>query len=49
MPETLWRVGRHYGIHVYQGDRPVATFQRAEDAARCVEAVNAAITKREKR
>jgi hypothetical protein len=32
-----WRVGRHYGIHVYEGDRPVATFHRAEDARRCVE------------
>lgn len=27
-----WRIGNHYGIHVYEGDRPVATFHRAEDA-----------------
>lgn len=33
-----WRVGQHYGIHVYEGDRPVATFHRAEDAAAAVEA-----------
>ena len=32
----LWRVGQHYRIHVYQGDRPVATFHREEDAARAV-------------
>lgn len=36
-----WRVGRHYGIHVYEGDRPVATFHRVEDARRAVEAINA--------
>lgn len=35
-----WRVGSHYGIHVYQGDRPVATFHDPEDAARAVRAVN---------
>lgn len=38
---TAWRVGSHYGIHVYEGDRPVATFHDAADARRCVEAVNA--------
>jgi hypothetical protein len=37
----LWRVGSHYGIHVYEGDRPVATFHTAEDARRCVEAMAA--------
>jgi hypothetical protein len=42
-----WRVGQHYGIHVYEvtaagDDRPVATFHRAEDAARAVAAVLAA-------
>jgi len=36
-----WRVGQHYGLHVYEGDRPVATFHRPEDAARTVAAVNA--------
>lgn len=43
-----WRVGRSYGIHVYEvgetspdGDRPVATFLRPEDAALAVAAVNA--------
>ena len=38
-----WRVGRHYAIHVYEGDRPVATFHREEDARRCVDAI-AAVT-----
>lgn len=36
-----WRVGRHYGIHVYEGDRPVATFHDPEEAALAVAAVNA--------
>lgn len=36
-----WRVGQHYGIHVYQGGRPVATFHHAVDAAEAVRAVNA--------
>lgn len=35
-PHAPWRVGTHYGIHVYEGDRPVATFHREEDARRCV-------------
>lgn len=35
-----WRVGRSYRLHVYEGDRPVATFHHAEDAARAVTAVN---------
>lgn len=35
-----WRVGQHYGIHIYEGDRPVATFHRPEDAKRAVAAVN---------
>jgi hypothetical protein len=34
-------VGQHYGIHVYEGDRPVATFHNAEDARRAVEAMAA--------
>jgi len=37
-----WRVGQHYGLHVYEGERPVATFHRPEDAARAVDAVNGA-------
>lgn len=37
----VWRVGTHYGIHVYDGERPVATFHSAGDAAAAVEAVNA--------
>ena len=40
MREDSWRVGRHYGIHVYEGNRPVATFHREEDAAAAVDAVN---------
>lgn len=39
---VAWRIGNHYGIHVYEGDRPVATFHSADDAARAVAAVNAA-------
>lgn len=39
-PRTPWRVGSHYGIHVYAGDQPVATFLAPEDAARAVAAVN---------
>jgi hypothetical protein len=35
-----WRVGRHYPIHVYEGDRPVATFLGDADAALAVDAVN---------
>lgn len=38
-----WRVGEHYGIHVYEGDRPVATFHAPEDAELCVSAVNVMI------
>ena len=38
-----YRVGRHYGIHVYQGDRPVATFVDPEEARAFVEAANAAM------
>jgi hypothetical protein len=35
-----WRVGQHYGIHVYEDQRPVATFHTAADARRAVDAVN---------
>lgn len=35
-----WRVGSHYGVHVYEGDRPVATFFQAEDAQAAVDAMN---------
>jgi hypothetical protein len=37
-----WRLGRHYPIHVYEGDTPIATFFTAADARKAVEAVNAA-------
>jgi hypothetical protein len=44
----VWRVGRSYGIHVYEvgatspnGDRPVATFHNVRDAELAVAAVNA--------
>lgn len=40
VPVTPWRVGRHYGIHVYEGDRPVATFLTVFDARLAVEAFN---------
>ena len=36
-----WRVGEHYGIHVYCGDQPVATFFTPGEARRAVEAHNA--------
>jgi len=36
-----WRVGKSYGIHVYSGDVPVATFFRAADARAAVVAYNA--------
>lgn len=35
-----WRVGEHYAIHVYEGDRPVATFANALDAEMAVSAYN---------
>jgi hypothetical protein len=35
-----WRVGQHYGIHVYEDQRPVATFHTVADARRAVDAVN---------
>jgi hypothetical protein len=41
---TPWRVGQHYGIHVYAGNTPIATFHTVADAARAVEAVNLWIT-----
>jgi hypothetical protein len=44
MPEARYRVGEHYGIHVYEGDRPVATFFNPEEAALFVAAVNAAMS-----
>jgi hypothetical protein len=40
MSAQLWRVGRQYGIHVYEGDRPVATFHTVADAALAVKAHN---------
>lgn len=41
VPRPAWRVGEHYGIHVYEGDRPVATFHTAVDAHVAVQAYNA--------
>ena len=38
--DQAWRVGTHYAIHVYEGDRPVATFHTVADADRAVNAVN---------
>lgn len=35
-----WRQGRHVSIHVYEDDRPVATFVNAADAERVVACVN---------
>lgn len=39
-PPARWRQGRHYPIHVYESDRPVATFLREEDARRACVAVD---------
>ena len=41
MASGPWRVGRHYPIHVYEDNRPVATFFDADDAAAAVAAHNA--------
>jgi len=48
---STWRVGRSYGIHVYEvgptspeGDRPVATFHTVADAREAV-AARAALTR----
>ncbi|NAE18016.1 hypothetical protein [Enterococcus hirae] len=38
--EGPWRVGRRVPIHVYEGDRPVATFHNADDARAAMLAVN---------
>lgn len=35
-----WRVGRHYPIHLYDGDEPIGTMLTPEAACRAVEAVN---------
>lgn len=35
-----WRVGTHYGVHVYEGQNPVATFFNSVDATEAVAAVN---------
>lgn len=35
-----WRVGSHYGIHVYKEEIPVATFHTVEDAVLAVKLVN---------
>ena len=43
VPAEPWRIGSHYGIHVYAGDRPVATFHYNEEAAIAVAAVNGLI------
>ena len=38
-----WRVGTHYGIHLYAGDEPLGTMLTPELAAAAAEAHNAAI------
>lgn len=37
-----WRVGKHYQVHVYDGEVPVATFHTVANAERAVRAVNKA-------
>ena len=46
MNSQPWRIGKHYGIHVYQGDRPVATFHDPSDAIAAVNAYNLALSLR---
>jgi hypothetical protein len=42
-PRPQWRIGsHHHKIHVYEGERPVATFMRPEDAERAIADRNAA-------
>lgn len=36
-----WRIGTSYGIHIYEGDSPIATFHFKTDALLAVEAYNA--------
>jgi hypothetical protein len=38
-----WRVGNHYGIHLYAGDEPIGTMLTPELAAAAAEAHNAAV------
>jgi hypothetical protein len=38
-----WRVGTHYGIHLYAGDEPIGTMLTPELAAAAAEAHNAAV------
>ncbi len=40
---TPWRVGTHFGIHLYAGDEPLGTMLTPELAAAAAEAHNAAI------
>ena len=42
VPRAPWRTGSHYGIQVYEGDRPVATFHTVADAHCAVVAYNEA-------
>lgn len=37
MTEREWRLGEHYRIHVYEDQRPVATFFEEADAKLAVE------------
>lgn len=45
MPNNRWRVGTKVPLNVYDGERAVCQCHNPEDAARIVEAVNAAITR----
>lgn len=38
-----WRVGTHYGIHIYEDDRPVATFFREDEARHAADLHNVTI------
>lgn len=43
--EGRYRVGRTYGIHVYSGDRPVATFHDPDEANWFVDAANGSMAR----
>lgn len=40
MTDQPWRVGTHYSVHVYEGQRPIATFFTSADARLAVQAYN---------
>jgi hypothetical protein len=39
----LWRLGQHHKVHVYEGEEPIATFHKTENARQAVEDHNRCI------